>query len=309
VRRAVPLVLVALLGIPALSLAGGTTPQQWAHALHHVRVNGADLAYLDVGQGDPIVLVHGTLCDYRAWLTDIPALSQQHRVIAYSRRYHFPNAATGEGRDYSLSLHVRDLAALMDSLGLGSVALVGHSYGATVATAFAARYPDRVRSLVVVEPSIPDLMTGTRRDSEYVTQRVLMTAQTVQALQNGFPELGIEHVTDWAFGDGSLNSLPRSVKFWMVQNATALRMQFLAAPDPVRFGAASLAKISCPVLYLEGGRSPWHAHTMADAFVTHIPATQRVTFKNDSHGIPWEDPKGFDRVVLEFLDRSRLASD
>ena len=307
-RLSVVLTLVSLLGFPAMSHASGPSPQVWAGSLRQATVNGTQLAYIDMGQGDPIVFVHGSLSDYRVWLDEVQALSAQYRVIAYSRRYHFPNRGGGDGSDYSMALHERDLAGLMDALDLPNAHLVGHSYGAVLAAQFAAKYPERVRSLVLIEPTMPEIMAGSPKDSAYEVDRHLMVEQTRMALQNGFPDMGVQHVLDWAFGENWPFELSRTVKHWMVQNAPALQLQFLSPQDPSRFGPAELAKLSCPVLYVEGGKSPWHAHAMADAFVSLHAGTERVTLKKASHGIPWDDARGLTRAMQGFYDRSRLAA-
>ena len=57
-------------------------------------VNGYDMAYLDVGEGPPLVCVHGSLCDFRIWYCVLGPLSKEHRVIAVSLRHFFPEHGT-----------------------------------------------------------------------------------------------------------------------------------------------------------------------------------------------------------------------
>ena len=74
-----------------------------------LRVNGYDMAYIDVGQGQPgappLVCVHGSLCDYRIWSAVIGPLSAKHRVIAVSLRHFFPDHWNGAGDTYSITQH------------------------------------------------------------------------------------------------------------------------------------------------------------------------------------------------------------
>ena len=60
-------------------------------------VNVAQLAYIEAGRGAPLVFVHGSLEDLRIWRRQVELFSADYRVIAYSRRYHHPNAAPGDG--------------------------------------------------------------------------------------------------------------------------------------------------------------------------------------------------------------------
>src|SRR5262252_1708178 len=74
-----------------------------------LRVTGYDMAYLDVGQGPPLVCVHGSLCDFRVWSPVLGPLTTRHRVIALSLRHFFPEPWDGSGDTYSLAQHVEDM--------------------------------------------------------------------------------------------------------------------------------------------------------------------------------------------------------
>src|SRR5207247_474551 len=122
--------------------------------LRAVQVGGTSLQFVERGAGTPLVLVHGTLETLDSWRPQIDAFATRFRVIAYSRRYHPPNAPRPDGEAYSLSLHADDLIRLIEALGLERVHLVGSCYGAYVALLVTMRRPDLVRSLVVAEPPI-----------------------------------------------------------------------------------------------------------------------------------------------------------
>ncbi|MEK9774567.1 MAG: alpha/beta hydrolase, partial [Quisquiliibacterium sp.] len=62
-----------------------------------LRVNDHDMAYLDIGQGSPLVCVHGSLSDFRAWYPVLKPLSLAYRVIAPSLRHFFPENWDGKG--------------------------------------------------------------------------------------------------------------------------------------------------------------------------------------------------------------------
>lgn len=110
-------------------------------ALKSVCVNGVQLHYLESGSGIPVVLIHGGLGDYREWNSQIGRISNHYRVIAYSRRYNYPNDNTDILRDHSAIVEARDLAGLLDALKLERVHVVGYSYGALTALFFATEHP------------------------------------------------------------------------------------------------------------------------------------------------------------------------
>src|ERR1700704_3303164 len=101
-------------------------------SMQTLRVNGFDMAYLEVGQGPPLVCVHGSLCDFRVWSAVLGPLSRKHRVIAVSLRHFFPEHWDGVGDSYSIAQHVADMIAFIENLGAGPVDLMGHSRGGHV---------------------------------------------------------------------------------------------------------------------------------------------------------------------------------
>jgi pimeloyl-ACP methyl ester carboxylesterase len=79
-------------------------------------VDGYEFHCVQQGNGQPVLLVHGSVSDHRSWQAQIDALSQRFRVIAYSRRYHWPNTPIAAGTDYAMSAQVTDLEAVIGTL-------------------------------------------------------------------------------------------------------------------------------------------------------------------------------------------------
>ena len=96
----------------------------------------------------PVVGIHGLTANHRCWASMAEALAPDFRLVAYDLRGRGDSDKPGTG--YSLASHGRDLAALLDSLGLRRVVLMGHSLGATIALRFAVDHPARVRRLVLI---------------------------------------------------------------------------------------------------------------------------------------------------------------
>jgi pimeloyl-ACP methyl ester carboxylesterase len=114
---------------------------------------GISLFYEKYGSGPSLVLVHGGFDDHHTnWARVKPLLAEQFEVYAAARRGRGETQAT-EG--HSLEDEAADIAALIASIDQ-PVFLLGHSYGAQVALAAAARLPNRVRKLVLYEPPLPD---------------------------------------------------------------------------------------------------------------------------------------------------------
>jgi pimeloyl-ACP methyl ester carboxylesterase len=145
-----------LLAAPALWLAlsgclafhRGAMPGEPAGATY-VELNGARVRYEDVGEGPPVVLVHGFASSLETWLTVVPALKGQHRVISLDLKG-FGWTDRPEG-DYSPAAQAALVFALMDQLGVKQAAVVGHSWGASVVLRMALEHPERVTRIALYD--------------------------------------------------------------------------------------------------------------------------------------------------------------
>ncbi|MHB8092417.1 MAG: alpha/beta fold hydrolase [Syntrophales bacterium] len=99
--------------------------------------------------GQVVLCIHGITANCRCWDVVASSLEAEFRVLAMDLRGrgHSEKPATG----YSVEQHCRDIAALQDDLGLKRPVIMGHSLGAFIALAFAATYPDRVESVILVD--------------------------------------------------------------------------------------------------------------------------------------------------------------
>ena len=116
-------------------------------------VNGIRLHYLAAGRGDPVVLLHGFAQTSHMWRPLIAELSDRHTVIAPDLRGFRQSAAPPDG--YTKAEMAQDIHALLNSLKLDRVRLVGHDIGLMVAYALAAQYPQAVDRLVLMEAFLP----------------------------------------------------------------------------------------------------------------------------------------------------------
>ncbi len=110
-----------------------------------VMLGGADLHYVEAGEGRPVIFVHGGLEDLRAWESHVEHFSRFGRAIAYSRRYNYPNAVPPFRQDHFAKSEADNLVQLITALDLGPINVIGSSYGAYIALFPVLRRPDLVR--------------------------------------------------------------------------------------------------------------------------------------------------------------------
>ncbi|HET6196027.1 MAG TPA: acetoin dehydrogenase dihydrolipoyllysine-residue acetyltransferase subunit [Acetobacteraceae bacterium] len=116
-----------------------------------VDAGGRQLQYLEIGEGEPLVLVHGFGGDLNNWMFVQPTLAEKCRTIALDLPGHGGSAKdAGAGDAESLAGAV---AAALDALGIKGAHLAGHSMGGTIAVLVAARRPDLVSALTLIAPA------------------------------------------------------------------------------------------------------------------------------------------------------------
>jgi len=116
--------------------------------------NGAvEIAYLDEGEGEPVILVHGFASTknvnwvYPTWVSELK--KNGYRVIALDNRGHGESAKLYDSADYSIPIMAGDIVALMDHLGIAQADIMGYSLGGRMAAWLALNRPERLRSAIL----------------------------------------------------------------------------------------------------------------------------------------------------------------
>lgn len=115
-----------------------------------VRVDGVDVHWAEMGEGRPLVLLHGLTDSHRTWGKVAPALARHHRVLMPDLAGH--GLSGRPDASYSVEWHAQLVTAWLDSLGIDEMDLVGHSFGGGVAQWMLIEQRARVRRLALVAP-------------------------------------------------------------------------------------------------------------------------------------------------------------
>jgi non-heme chloroperoxidase len=267
-----------------------------------ILVNGIDLAYVEEGRGEPVVLIHGFLFDYRVWCAQVPDLSKHYRVIAYSKRYRWPNTLTGDGSDVSKSVDEADLVALIRRLKLGRVHLVGHSAGAGVALQFAYDHPELVRTLVLGEPGPQAVAVNTAEAKLPFTPELI--GEIRRSYERGDNEGALRLVAEAVTGEkGARERITPCAWSIALDNIWELKDLWTPRLQETPLTCAQARRIKLPILLLGGDRSPRILQLVLDGLEKCLPTSERAVLPESSHGLEVENPAGFNKIVLEFLAR------
>lgn len=280
-----------------------------------LEVRGTALEYAEAGSGEPLVLVHGSASDHRTWHGQHEAFAKRYRAIAYSRRYHWPNAAIAEGVDYSMLQQVEDLQALLRALGAAPAHLVGHSYGAFLCLLLALREPSLVRSLVLAEPpaltlfvsNVPRpleilklMATRPRMAAAILRFGALGAAPAQKAFRRGDAEAAVRTFGDAVFGPGGFERMPESRRRQVRDNLTNIKAELLGsgfAPLP----GGALRALRVPSLLVTGERSIALFRLLADRLAELLPRVERAEIPGATHAMHEDDATAFNAAVLAFL--------
>src|ERR1700686_1326415 len=264
--------------------------------IKHIRANGEDLAYVEKGHGTPILLVHGSLSDLNMWSGQMDTLACNHRVIALSRRYHWPNVLKGEPKDYTPQLHAGDVGAFIQALELAPVHLVGHSYGGFICAYVAKDHPELIRSLTLIEPPIFSLLSSHQERPPFVT-----TALDLYAKRED--DSAVKSFISGVHGPGSFERLPPRIQKHMLLNAHEMRAELRMPPErsfPV-FTCDDARRITMPMLLVTGTNSPKFFRAILDQLHVCVPSSTQAEIPAASHGVQFENPEAFNDALLKFL--------
>lgn len=132
---------------------------------HFVELENMRLHYWRAGSGKPVIMLHGITDNGRCWGRTADALAQEFDVILVDQRAHGQSSAPDTG--YRLGDHAGDVIALIETLNLKDVMLVGHSLGACVTLRTASNHPETISRIVLIDPPLPDSPQNTDAGKRY----------------------------------------------------------------------------------------------------------------------------------------------
>jgi 3-oxoadipate enol-lactonase len=240
---------------------------------------------------DTILMLHGNAESGLAWWAWVPPLSRHYRVVRPDMRGF--GQSTPMPRDYHWTLDrlIEDFCLLMDHLGIDRFHLVGAKIGGTVARAFAARRPERVKTLTVVG-SPPPFRAG--------------VAEKVPEVVKMFEEHDVEH---WA-RQNMANRLgsafpPEGFEFWckfMGRTAASTQIGFMGtiACADIR---GDIPKIACPTLVITTEDSGLGSVADMRAWQEQIPGSELVVLPGNSYHVAATHADASARATLDFIAR------
>ncbi|MEZ5816023.1 MAG: alpha/beta hydrolase [Hyphomicrobiaceae bacterium] len=264
-----------------------------------IRIPNHDMPYVDIGSGEAIVAIHGSLGDFRSWAPVMGPLSQRNRLIVPSLRRFFPEHWDGQGGGFTIAQHTADVIAFLEGLGEGPVHLLGHSRGGHIAFRVAQQRADLIGKLILAEPGgeLDDsLMPPGEPPSAERVESIVEAARLIAA---GEIDKGLEHFVDRIYGAGAWAKRPAAAKQMRRDNAHTLIGQINEDRRP--FARSEAEAIRTPTLLIGGELTRGMLPIVIKALAGAIPGAECATIANASHSMFEQAPVRFSEIVLAFL--------
>lgn len=257
-----------------------------------ITLNETRIYYETAGRGRAVVFIHGFGLNLREWDDQVKAVSPDFRVVAYDRR--------GFGKSTGIAdvwTEPGDLKELLDTLGVRSAVLVGHSAGAGVAMRFATAHGDRVDALVLYPgqpprgfPIPPTEPNPLGRMGElvrtYGLDSLLKFMLSLPQFRNppNRPDIDQRIREMWATYSG--------------RDLIEGRATSGPYPPPT---FEQMKALSIPTLFVVGEWEAPYARLVADSMSRWMPNARRVVILGGGHGVHFAEPGRFNEALLGFL--------
>jgi pimeloyl-ACP methyl ester carboxylesterase len=250
-------------------------------------LDGTRVAYAVSGEGEPLLLVHGSALSKAIWrgFGYLKELRQHHRVITVDLRGHGRSDKPHRPEDYAMELVVADLLAVLDATGVEATHYFGYSFGARAGFAVAAAHPGRLRSFVSAGGSYR-VGEGVIGDLFFPQWESTLAASGMQGFVAGWEQ------TRAAF---------------LANDAAALLAYFRRTEKEAGLDEAVVSGITIPTLLLAGSRdTPRLADSLRAAEL--MPAAQVLALPDRTHASTLFPATDVLAAVMPFLAAHRMAT-
>ncbi len=248
-----------------------TPPPVPGEHTEHAKVNGISLYYATIGQGPPVVLLHGGLANSDYWGNQVRALEPHHMVIVVDSRGH--GRSTRDARPYGYDLMADDVVALLDTLHIAKADVVGWSDGAILGLDLAIRHPDRVGKVFAFAANT--VTSG-------VQEGVEKNPTFARFIERGRQEYARLSVT------------PKDYDAFVAQ----ISKMWETEPN---WTDAQLKSIRLPVWVVDGDHDEAIKRAHTEYIAATIPGAGLLILPNTSHFAFLQNPALFNAALLNFL--------
>jgi len=291
----------------------------------YIKVNGANLWVVTVGEGDPIILIPGGPGGTHRGLRSFDPLADGHHQLIYFDAFGRGKSDTAKNvTEYTLERDIDDIEALRKALNLDRITVLGHSYGGVVAQGYAIKYPGHLSHLILADTFHSFVMWQENDDNsnrEIKTNypeiwEQLMKIREAGAVSSDHVHQDIYGQVPYGFlyaynparftGGGAGKPYPNPNNTKLYYQMVGKDGDFIVGSDIGNFDyRKQLKDLKMPVLIVTGRFDRVAVPWMAVKFKEYCPQAEFVIFENSGHNPQVEEPEKEFKVINDFLAKDR----
>jgi 2-succinyl-6-hydroxy-2,4-cyclohexadiene-1-carboxylate synthase len=269
-----------------------------------LRVDGVHFNVERMGDGPPLLLLHGFTGSCDTWATFVSSLGRHFQLIAVDLPGHGHSDTPADPERFRMERASRDLLALLDGLGMDRISLLGYSMGGRLALHVALAAPDRIRALVLesVSPGIPDSADRVARREADENLALVLERDGLETFVDHWERQSL-FASQARLPAATRDELRRQrLRNNPIGLAYSLRGAGVGVQEPLW---KQLWAIHQPTLIITGADDARYrqiGREMAEA----LPAASFVVVPNAGHAVHLEQPAAFEQEILHFLKEKNL---
>ena len=254
--------------------------------------NGISIEYLDQGEGEVMLLLHGLGSTKADWDFQKEAFSKAFRVIAPDLRGHGNSTKPESIKEYGISHCGEDMKLLLQTLNIEKCTVVGFSMGGAIAFDMAVKYPSLFHKMVIVNTA-PDFNNLGEFGEQMIEERTnLLKSEGMLAMA--------KKVSEGMFPDSDQIELQKI--FYNRASKNELKPYFNSFITLMEWGLGDeIEKITIPSLVIASE----YDYTPIDSKVKYVEKMKNARLeiiKNSRHGVTMDQPLEFNKVILNFMN-------
>jgi pimeloyl-ACP methyl ester carboxylesterase len=252
--------------------------------------------------GPGVVCLHSNASSSSQWRGLLERLAPHYRVQACDGLGAGRSPAWPTDREVALSDEVALIEPVLAAAG-ERLALVGHSYGGSVALKAALTHPQRVAAIAVYEPTLFCLLEEESPGSDAANGIRFAAADAAASIDAGDPDAAAERFIDYWMEPGTWQRTPAERRAPIAASMTPVRgwaRALFGEPTPLQ----AFRALDCPVLLMVGSASQPSARGVARLLASALPQVQVVEFPGLGHMGPVTHPEPVNAAIETFLDRT-----
>lgn len=254
--------------------------------------NGIELEYLDKGEGEVVLLLHGLGSTKADWDLQVDALSENYRVIAPDLRGHGNSAKPESRNEYGISLCAEDNVLLLQKLKIFQCSIVGFSMGGAVAFEMVVKHPELISKLIIVNTA-PDFNDLGEMGEEMIKERTRIL-QTV-----GIDPLA-KQIAAGMFPEDEQKELRNN--FYERLRKNPVDAYFNSFITLMEWGIADKIKdIKTPTLVIASDLD-YTPVSLKEAYTKKMKNARLEVVNRSRHGVTMDQSVAFNRMILNFLN-------